>query len=141
MKTIKEWLKEYLTEEEYKKAKKYKKEIWKDKTFSFKMALVLAFEWYKTEEGDYYWYEISLRNWYKISLRNTPVGKVKQKDRIVGEVRKDLLNRSETGIKKYNTTLDRTDLSLLDWHQHHYEELLDAALYTKRIIKELKNQL
>lgn len=131
MKTIKEWLKEYLTKEEYKKAKKYKNELWKDETKSFKMALVLAFVWDETEEKDNYWYDIS--------KRETPLGKVEQKDSIVDEVREDLLNRSETGIKKYNTTLDRSDLSLLDWHQHHYEELLDAALYTKRIIKELKN--
>lgn len=132
MKTIKEWLKEYLTKEEYKKAKKYKNELWKNETFSFTMALVLAFEWHNTEEKNGYWHNI-------ISKTEIPLGKVKQKDSIVDEVRKDLLERSETGIKKYNTTLDRTDLSLLDWHQHHYEELLDAALYTKRIIKELKN--
>ncbi len=58
-----------------------------------------------------------------------------QKDQIVEEVRQDLLNRSEVGIKKYNTTLDREDLTTLEWHQHHYEELLDAALYVKKIIK------
>ena len=129
MKTIKDWLKEYLTKEEYKKAKKYKSELWKDETFSFRMAVVLAFDWYITDEGAGYWEEICNRE--EII--------VKQKDSIVDEVRKDLLNRSQTGIKKYNTTLDRKDLSLLEWHQHHYEELLDAALYTKRIIKELKN--
>jgi len=61
-----------------------------------------------------------------------------KKDSIVKSVRKDLKQRSKVGIKKYNTTLDREDLTLLEWHQHHYEELLDAALYTKRIIKQLK---
>ncbi len=63
-----------------------------------------------------------------------------QVDSIVEEVRKDLKQRSKLGIKKYDTTLDREDLSLLEWHQHHYEELLDAALYTKRIIKDLKSK-
>ena len=58
------------------------------------------------------------------------------KDTIVDEVRKDLLRRSEVGIKKYNTTLDRTDLSHKEWLQHAYEEALDMALYLKRAIKE-----
>jgi hypothetical protein len=60
------------------------------------------------------------------------------KDTIVASVREDLRQRSELGIKKYNTTLDRTDLSLKDWLQHAYEETLDNALYLKRAMKDLK---
>jgi hypothetical protein len=60
------------------------------------------------------------------------------KDTIVASVREDLKKRSELGIKKYNTTLDRTDLSLKDWLQHAYEETLDNALYLKRAMKDLK---
>ena len=59
----------------------------------------------------------------------------KVQDSIVHEVRNDLLQRSELGIKKYNTTLDRTDLSHKDWLQHAYEEALDMALYLKRAMK------
>jgi hypothetical protein len=59
------------------------------------------------------------------------------KDNIVEAVRQDLLERSQTGIRKYNTTLDRTDLSLRDWMQHAYEECLDQANYLKRSIVEL----
>jgi hypothetical protein len=58
-------------------------------------------------------------------------------DSIVEEVCKDLQSRSELGIKKYGTTLDRTDLSHKDWIQHAYEEALDFALYLKRLKKEL----
>ena len=58
-------------------------------------------------------------------------------DKIVESVRKDLLKRSQRGILKYNITLDREDLSLEEWLNHQYEELLDAALYCKRAIKEL----
>lgn len=54
------------------------------------------------------------------------------KDSIVEAVRKELLERSEVGIKKYNTTLDREDLDLSDWLVHAYQELLDGALYLKR---------
>lgn len=58
------------------------------------------------------------------------------KDNIVESVRQDLLDRSELGIKKYNTTLDREDLSAGEWMTHAYQELLDGALYLKRLHKE-----
>ena len=61
------------------------------------------------------------------------------KDSIVEEVRKDLLDRSELGIKKYNTTLDRTDLNASDWIIHAYEECLDMALYLKRLRREISS--
>ena len=58
-------------------------------------------------------------------------------DPIVESVREDLLQRSQLGIRKYGTTLARTDLTLRDWLQHAYEEHLDAANYLKRAIKEI----
>lgn len=61
------------------------------------------------------------------------------KDSIVEEVRQDLLNRSEVGIKKYNTTLDREDLDLADWMEHTRQELLDGALYLTRAKKDVEN--
>ena len=64
------------------------------------------------------------------------------KDQIVENVRKDLLERSQTGIKKYGITLEREDLTLRDWLQHAYEETLDNANYLKRAILEIdKKQL
>jgi hypothetical protein len=44
-----------------------------------------------------------------------------------------LKTRSETGIRKYGTTLDRTDLSVKQWIDHAIEEALDHALYLQRI--------
>lgn len=64
--------------------------------------------------------------------------KVETTDKVVKQVCRDLDNRSRLGVKKYKTTLDRQDLDLKDWLQHQYEELLDAALYTKRALKELE---
>lgn len=58
-------------------------------------------------------------------------------DAVVEAVREDLLKRSQFGIAKYGTTLERTDLSLRDWLQHAYEECLDQANYLKRTILEL----
>ena len=59
------------------------------------------------------------------------------KDTVVVEVRNDLKERSNIGVKKYNTTLDRTDIDLKGWLQNAYEETLDKALYLKRAIREL----
>lgn len=60
-------------------------------------------------------------------------------DSVVDAVRADLLRRSEFGIAKCGTTLDRTDLNLRDWLQHAYEECLDQANYLKRSIMEIDN--
>lgn len=50
----------------------------------------------------------------------------------------DLQQRSALGIKKYGRPLHRaTELTLRDWLQHQYEELLDAANYCKAAILHL----
>ena len=59
-------------------------------------------------------------------------------DSVVDSVIESFKGRSISGIKKYNTTLDRNDLSLLDWLTHLQEELMDATLYVERLKKEIK---
>lgn len=61
-----------------------------------------------------------------------------KKDTIVESVLDKYKSRSEVGIKKYNTTLDRNDLSFLDWLTHLQEEMMDSTLYIEKIIKEYK---
>ena len=63
---------------------------------------------------------------------------VSKQDSIVAEIRELLLQRSETGIKKYSTTLDRKDLKPSEWCQHLLEELLDASGYVLRLKKDLE---
>ena len=46
--------------------------------------------------------------------------------------------RSEAGINKYKTTLDRTDLTTLEWLQHAQEEAMDFVLYLERLKHEYK---
>ena len=58
-----------------------------------------------------------------------------RQDRYVQSVKDKFEQRSQTGIKKYNTTLERNDLNFLDWLNHLQEELMDATLY----IEKLKN--
>ena len=52
---------------------------------------------------------------------------------LLKKVINDLQAREARGIEKYGTTMDRTDLKTKDWQQHLYEELLDAALYCKKM--------
>ena len=58
------------------------------------------------------------------------------RDSIVDAVIKKFQERSEVGIKKYGVTLDREDLSVLDWIQHAQEEHMDAILYLEKLKKE-----
>ena len=60
--------------------------------------------------------------------------KINIEDKIVQSVVNTILERSNVGLKKYGTNLNRTDLSELDWLQHAYEECLDKALYLKKLI-------
>lgn len=61
-------------------------------------------------------------------------------DKIVEQVKDKFSERSEIGIAKYGTTLERGDLSLLDWLNHLQEELMDATLYIQKLKNELDQQ-
>ena len=54
-------------------------------------------------------------------------------DSIVDGIVDEFIDRSRVGKSKYNTDLDRTDLSLSEWLQHAIEEHMDAILYLKKI--------
>ena len=62
---------------------------------------------------------------------------ITNQDKVVYKIANLLKVRSETGIRKYGTTLDRTDLSIKEWIDHAIEEALDLALYLERIKSEL----
>lgn len=42
--------------------------------------------------------------------------------------------RREIGRLKYQTTMERTDLSMDDWLRHAQEEALDFAIYLEKIM-------
>ena len=56
-----------------------------------------------------------------------------RQDKYVQSVIEKFEQRSQTGIKKYNTTLEREDLDFLDWLNHLQEELMDATLYIEKL--------
>ena len=61
------------------------------------------------------------------------------KDSILNSVLMQFKERSSVGIEKYGTTLDRQDLSALEWLKHLQEELMDATLYIEKLKQEYEN--
>lgn len=63
-------------------------------------------------------------------------------DTIVNTVIHSFIDRSNLGFKKYGKTLDRTDVTTVEWANHMQEELMDAILYLERLKQDLtKNQV
>jgi hypothetical protein len=56
-----------------------------------------------------------------------------QTDSVVSSVVQSFLQRAEFGLKKYGKTMDRDDLTVLQWIQHAQEEHMDAILYLEKL--------
>jgi hypothetical protein len=56
-------------------------------------------------------------------------------DAITEAVREKLKQRAERGLIKYGVTVDRDDLTELQWMQHAQEELLDGAVYLEKLMQ------
>ena len=53
---------------------------------------------------------------------------------IESAVCEDIKARQRKGVVKYGTTVADNPLSRQEWLEHLYQELLDAAIYTKRLM-------
>ena len=60
---------------------------------------------------------------------------IEQLDSVVKSVIGKFAKRSAVGKEKYGTTLDREDLTNIEWLTHLQEELMDATLYIEKIKK------
>jgi hypothetical protein len=67
--------------------------------------------------------------------------KNKVEDPIVVAVMNKFYERSQVGIKKYNTMLDRDDLSHIEWLNHAQDEAMDLCLYLERLKKKIQGKL
>jgi hypothetical protein len=47
-----------------------------------------------------------------------------------------ILNRTWKGLVKYGTTMERDDLSTLDWLIHAQQEAMDFAVYLEKLIEK-----
>ena len=62
------------------------------------------------------------------------------KDKVVERVVSKYNKRSEMGIEKYNTTLEKNNLQLKEWLVHLQEELMDATLYIEKSLSKLNDK-
>lgn len=81
-------------------------------------------------EGGYTFYSYQV-----VEIRDT---QWQPKDTIVESVINQFRERSKVGIKKYGVTLDREDLTPLQWLIHLSEELQDAILYIEKLKQDMK---
>ena len=78
-----------------------------------------------------YW-EVKMKEKYVTPKPN----KIKHEDKVLESVLNKFLERSEIGKQKYGVTLNREDLSRLEWLKHLQEELQDATLYVEKLMTE-----
>jgi len=52
-------------------------------------------------------------------------------DEVIEKIRK----RREMGLKKYGTSVERTDLTRLQWLQHAQDEAMDCAIYLQKLMR------
>jgi len=55
-------------------------------------------------------------------------------DRVIAKINE----RAELGKAKYGVTMERDDLTLVQWLEHYQAECMDAAIYAEKTISLLK---
>ena len=63
---------------------------------------------------------------------------IKKTDSIVDYIIDQFVERAAFGKAKYNTDLDREDLSILEWIEHAKQEHMDAILYLEKLKKTVE---
>ena len=58
-------------------------------------------------------------------------------DKHVESIVDQFRERPKVGIAKYGVTLERNDLSVLDWIEHAKQESMDFILYLEKLKTEL----
>ncbi len=76
--------------------------------------------------------------YYPINKDKIVVIKEQPTDKIVESVINQFKQRRDMGIIKYGTTLERKDLSTLEWIEHAKQEAMDFILYLERLKQEMK---
>lgn len=54
------------------------------------------------------------------------------------QVVQKIRQRRDAGREKYGTTMERNDLTELQWLNHLQEELMDAVIYLERVMRGMK---
>lgn len=61
-------------------------------------------------------------------------------DKHIYSVISKIKTRSEAGLSKYGVTLEREDLTLVDWLNHAQQEAMDLANYLEVIISKMTDK-
>ena len=61
--------------------------------------------------------------------------------RVEDAVARKLKTRALAGLSKYGVTMERTDLSRLDWLIHAQEEAMDLAVYLEKLIEHERSKV
>ena len=59
--------------------------------------------------------------------------------KLLDQLISEFQSREERGLRKYGTSMDRTDLSFDEWLQHFKEELMDGITYLHKLQNIIKN--
>tara|TARA_R110001583_G_scaffold65779_1_gene189813 strand:+ start:1084 stop:1320 length:237 start_codon:yes stop_codon:yes gene_type:complete len=65
---------------------------------------------------------------------------IKTRDPLVQRVLKRMAERSESGIKKFGNTMDKSEQSLEHWITNTQEELADSILYLEKLKDEIRKK-
>jgi hypothetical protein len=68
---------------------------------------------------------------------STNTRQILKTDSVVDSVIDQFVDRAQFGKVKYNTDLDRDDLSVPEWIEHAQQELMDGILYLEKLKKIL----
>jgi len=60
--------------------------------------------------------------------------------KIEDKVTEKIQSRAELGLNKYGLTMERTDLTTLEWLKHAQEEAMDSAVYLERLIQDYESK-
>lgn len=68
-----------------------------------------------------------------ISYDSTNTRTILKTDSVVDSIIDQFVERASMGKTKYNTDLDREDLSVVEWIEHAQQEHMDAILYLQKL--------
>jgi len=54
--------------------------------------------------------------------------------KIEDSVCEKIQDRAKVGLEKYDTTMERKDLTFVEWIKHLQEELMDALVYSEKVL-------
>lgn len=74
---------------------------------------------------------------YGVTFNSPKTRIVDRTDSVVDTIVDSFISRAVKGKEKYGDTLDRQDLSVLDWIEHTQQELQDGILYLEKLKQTL----